>query len=352
MDSQEQMLALLNQEPIGEPVTTTEPVVETPVVTEPVLEVTTPVVEPTEPVVVASTEVVEGKTEVKPSVFDLLKEDVVEEKPNTTELSAEIQAKLNLAAEYESLLNSGENNPFLKLLKMNGKPEDLVALAKELVPEDYSQKPIEELVKLDFANRLKFEGADLQEAIEGKLSELEDMPKYKRAEFEQELRSRFKPTQKESDFLKNYEAQYNNLLSSQPKPITQEEINTLVNTDKAEILSFAKNLIGANIEEGLVISEAHINSMVEKYDINEADVKYIGKDGKLNVKKFVNDKLLYSPEIVEARINASYEKGRKEALKEAGGIRKDAQGNVLKQVETPNNPVKAAIGELLGINIA
>jgi len=280
----------------------------------------------------------------KKSVLDLLKDEPVAETTTTTELSDDIKSQLELAKEYKQLLEQGEQNPFLQLLKMQGKPEDLVKLAQELIPIDESKLPLNELLKKNFETELGLEGEDLTQAIEERTAELADMPKWKQAQAEKELRDKFKPTPQESKFLNQYKQAYEQQLNSIPKEPSPEEIKQWEQEDKTQISEFAKGLVGMEFD-GVEISQEHINTIVNDYNLQEANLKYIdNKTSKINVKKFIQEKLQTNPKITEARVDAAYKRGKQDALKESAGLRTEKSGDTgLSQTEQPQDMMQAAI---------
>jgi hypothetical protein len=271
----------------------------------------------TEPTTQAETPSTEGEAVVKKSVFDILKDEEAApvetkaEQPVVSQEELEAKIREKLLAEIDA---EAEKNPFYKLIKMGAKPEDIQELAKELVPEDYSSKRIEDLIAMDY-EKLGLEGEDLKEAVADKLDELESMKPYQKKQFEAELRSKFKPTAKESALLKQYEQMYQEQLSNAPKQFTPQDIDNLKSEDIKEISTFVTQLEGLEIEDGVSISKDDLELLVKSYDFDEASMpKYITKENKLNVKKYISDKLLTNPKIVEKRIQAAYEKGKREAL--------------------------------------
>jgi len=289
----------------------------------------------------------------KKSVLDILKDEPEEGKAEAkTEFTVdslpdEIKAKIAKADLYEKLEADGDKNPFYKLAKMGATPEEIVKLAMELVPVDNSVKPLEELIALDLSQKFGVEGEELAELVESKMAKVSEMDKLDKKEFELELRSKFKPKgTPDSQFLKQYEQAYQEKINNQPPPVTQEQVDKLISEDKNVISEFAKGIVGAELDGVEITEELAKEVLIDSYDIDEVDIKYLDKDKKLNVKKYALDKLQSHPKMVEKIKESMYNKGREDMLKEMGGIRKDTGKGKMEQVEVPADKGKAVINFL------
>lgn len=321
-------------EPVVTPVETTE-VVNTPVEAAEV-----------------KTDVVEETVEAPKKALDLLTESetpIVETKNEFTfdSLPEDIKAEIEFAKKLKS-------NPLLELFEKGATEADLIEFAKSIVPKDNSALPFAELVKMDFQKELGLDGEDLDTAVSEYLDEVQSMQVWKQKQAEKTLRDKFTPTAANSnEFLSKWrETVEANKPAPQPTPEQIEaEVKAIVETDKTQISEIGKNLIGAEFE-GVILSEAEVNEVVNSYDFNEVSAKYLTQDSKFNVKKFVQDKLQTSPAIIQKRIEAAVAAERAKLLKEFGGVDKGkGGGGSFEQGVVPANTSKAALEYMLGRTI-
>ncbi len=336
--------------------TTTEPVVETPSNTVTTEVVETSVVETKvgetnveKSEVIAETETVEVK-----KALDLLKNEEEEAiAPETkkeftlADLPPEIQADIEYAKKLKS-------NPLLELFEKGATAEDLVEFAKSLVPTDNSTLPLSELIKKDFEQDLGLSGEDLDNAVKEYLEEVDTMPLWKQKQTEKAIRDKFKPSASDPNGFLSKWREVVDANKPAPQPTEAEilkEIETITATDKTQIAEIGNNLIGADFE-GVKLTEAEVKAIVEDYSFEEVNIKYLGKDGRFNAKKYIQDKLQTSPIITQKRIEVAVAAERAKLLKEFGGVEKViSNGGDFKQGEKPINKTAAALSEILGINI-
>lgn len=329
---------------------TTETVVEK---TEPVVEQVVEVVEKSAETVVEVKEEapVEEVVEARKNALDLLKDEetvVVEDKKTLTleDLPADIKAEIEFAKKLKS-------NPLLELFEKGATEQDLIEFAKAILPKDNSTLPLSELVKIDFEKELGLSGDDLDTAVSEYLEEVNSMPLWKQKQTENQLRSKFKPQGSDvNGYLAKWKeaAEANKPIAPPSQEQIDAEIKTIVETDKSQITEICTNLVGAEFE-GVVLSDAEVKEVIESYDFNEASFKYVGKDGKFNVKKYVQEKLQTSPTVIQKRIEAAVAAERAKLLKEFGGVDKKPDGGSFNQGTAPINQSKAALEAMLGRTI-
>lgn len=297
--------------------------------------------------VVETTEQTEVVVEPK-KALDLLKdeEDVaVEAKKefSLNDLPAEIQKEIEFAKKLKA-------NPLLELFEKGATAEDLVEFAKSLIPTDNSNVPLADLIKKDFESDLGLSGEDLDTAVAEYLDEVQSMPLWKQKQTEKAIRDKYKPTASNpNDFLSKWrEVSEANKPAPQPSEAEMiKEIETISAGDKSQISEIGTNLVGAEFE-GVQLTENEVKAIVDEYNFEEVNIKYLGKDGKFNAKKYIQDKLQTNPVIIEKRIEVAVAKERAKLLKEFGGVERVVpNGGDFKQGEQPINQTKAVLQYLL-----
>ncbi len=327
----------------------------TPPITDVVVDTPPAVTETVVDAPIDTTVVVDDTTppEAKKNVLDMLADDGDDTLIQTNEpkafkledLPTELKSDIELAQQIK-------NNPLFKLFENGADAETLREFAKSIIPQDNSNLPLSELVKMDFQNDLGLTGEDLTTAVEDYMAELESMQPYKQKKAEKDLRDKFKPAQIDPNgFLKQWNEQQEKNKTPQQPTLSQEEFNAFVEADKNQLSEFSRNLIGGEFN-GVEITEAEVAELVNKYDPNEVAYKYLKKDGSFNTKKFVQDKLATDEKIIEKRIQKAIEKEKSNWLKEYGGVDKTANnGADFGQGKSPINQTKAALEFMLGKTI-
>jgi len=205
------------------------------------------------------------------------------------ELTEDIQAKLKLADEYQMLLEQARNNNPIALAILAGEnPEKLEQLARSLIPQDYSNLDYAQLVKMDFKAK-GLEGDVLTEAVEETLEEFKNLPPWKQALKEKELKQAFKPNADKTEALKQYQKFYEDATKQVPQP-SAEQLEQTKQQDISDISQVIESLDGAE-SYGVKFSKDKLGKQIlENY--NERDIQpYIKPDGKLDAQKYVMDSI-------------------------------------------------------------
>ncbi len=222
----------------------------------------------------------------KKSLFEKAQEKTetkTEDAPDLTAENASLKEKLNQA---ESILKKVQENPFVQALDYKGDLNDLIQVARELIPEDYSKFGYEQLVRMDLEKSLQLTGEELEEAVLDKMAETEAMKPYQKKAAENELRTKFTPTKSESARLKTIQEEISKRLS--PAEIARQEAEAIKKIQEEDLAAIDAtiNEYDGSEEFGLQFTKEYGNKFKSEYDQLFLNSKrFLTPEGKPDVKK-------------------------------------------------------------------
>jgi hypothetical protein len=224
--------------------------------------------------------------------------------------------QLKQLADAEAILG----NPVAKAIA-EATPEQVKQIAKELAGTDYTKTSYAELLAMK-AEKLGLSGDEINEAVEEAMVEFDALGKIGKKERETALREEFKSTQSESPLLKQLMEQQANKPAAE-KPLTQAEIDVVIKKETSQIEDTGKSMIGKDYF-GAEISQAEIDAVKAKYDVNEASKFVDAKTGAFNEKAFIKSVL---PDVMIQKVyEAGLKAGELKANKKNGNTNREIGG--------------------------
>jgi len=243
---------------------------------------------------------------------------------------ADLEAKLQ---EKDGILSKYEQNEYIKAIAKYSELEnfDPKTYIKEVVGEDYSRVPYDELTRRDLQSRYGLDGDSLERAVSKKIEEFDMLEDWEKIMAHKDLASKFTTEKKSgSELIKEWE----DALKQKPSPESQKEIqlkqqemlNKMIEEDQKAIKSETSKYVGQKIF-GYEISESDMKAVESDYEKHVG--AFITETNEFDSTNFVKERTLTRllPKIVEA----AKEEGRKEAL--AGRVKTDLTNTV-----TPSSP--------------
>jgi fused signal recognition particle receptor len=243
-----------------------------------------------------------GEPEGKKSFYELMNESKadqakakVAEEAKEVELSAEIKAKLDRLAAYES-------DPLHSAIALGASQEELKKIASEIAANDFSKLSFQQLLELDIKRATGLSGEELAAELDLLMAEHDSLSVYHKSIKEAALRSQYSSVDEESPTLKALKKAY-----EEKGPVQTQDVKELyeltAKQEKAEIVAVGKNFIGSQLN-GVDFTESELNSILEQDYHPDAVTKYLDKDSNLQVDKFLFDafRLRNFDKMVEAEV--------------------------------------------------
>lgn len=217
------------------------------------------------------------------------KEEAPAEPPAPPAIDPEIQAKLAKLEELEAKVKFFEEDPLAKALELNATPEQLKAIAKELVESDTSTKTVDELIEIAVKSQFgDLTPEELDEIVSREKIDFENLSPLAQKEKEKSLKEYVKTTSTGSKTLEKLQAAYQEKLSANQQPDNTALIAEAKQAEEAErtyISEYGKSLLGKKLY-GVEFTQEHLDSIAKEYSLDKG-TKFLNDKGQIDVSKLI-----------------------------------------------------------------